>query len=167
VGALSIGRYLGGYRREVGASRALASAANAITAMPVTASMQVESPAPVKTDEPPVKADEPSKALALKETPAHSARAARTSRAMPAFRTLSEKARRLLAEGRLAEGIEAAGKVIAEDPALADGYILLAAGLEDQGKWPAATKVLHTCTEKATKGPVGLCGHFEKVAENR
>jgi hypothetical protein len=100
------------------------------------------------------------------------ARAARARTPTPSeqsstYRDLARKARRLLAQGHLPEGIAAAEQANAADPAEADGYILLAAGLEDARNLALAEQVYHRCAATATKGPIHLCRHFEGAAQEK
>jgi hypothetical protein len=60
---------------------------------------------------------------------------------------LATQARGLLRAGRAREGIESARAAVDADPTLAEAYVLVAAGLEDIGRWSEAHRTYVTCVD--------------------
>jgi hypothetical protein len=89
------------------------------------------------------------------ETPSPSAQLANAA-AAPA---LVKKARSLLQSGHAREGVALAREAIATDSTLAEGYVLLAAGLEDLGRWSDAHRTFALCTERTQSSE---CSYFAR-----
>jgi hypothetical protein len=69
-------------------------------------------------------------------------------------------ARTLLESGHVREGVAAARSAVEANPAEAEPYILLAAGLQDLGNWSEARSVFAECERKARRGPNESCRYF-------
>jgi hypothetical protein len=72
---------------------------------------------------------------------------------------LASQSRALLQAGRAREGVALARATIARDPELAEGYVLLAAGLEDLGDWREARRTFATCAERTKSAE---CRYFAR-----
>jgi hypothetical protein len=72
---------------------------------------------------------------------------------------LASKSRALLQAGRTRDGVAIARAAIARDPDLAEGYVLLAAGLEDLGDWREAHRTFATCAERTRSAE---CRYFAR-----
>jgi hypothetical protein len=136
-------------------------AAGAPTASPVT------SPAPPSI--PPIQSSEPV-ASALTAEPVASTVSASplgssdaSSPALESARSLAAKARRLLQGGRIKDGVAAARAAIDADPSRPEGYVLLAAGLEDLGLWREAHDAFSRCVRRSHEGPASPCAYFAKA----
>jgi hypothetical protein len=106
--------------------------------------------------EPAVVAEPPTAASAQPPSP-DVAPAGDKEAAEPDLATQKRMARALIVRGRLKEGIVAAQEVIARDPADADIYLVLGAGLQEAGRWAEAGATFARCARDATKGPVHEC----------
>ncbi|MEO7037545.1 MAG: hypothetical protein ABI548_26545 [Polyangiaceae bacterium] len=73
---------------------------------------------------------------------------------------LIRSARALLESGRTREGVAAARLAVDANANDAEPYILLAAGLQDEGRWAEAQTVFSTCKEKTSTGPNATCRYF-------
>lgn len=60
---------------------------------------------------------------------------------------LATQAKALLRAGRAQEGITSARAAVDADPTLAEAYVLVAAGLEDMGRWSEAHHTYVTCVD--------------------
>jgi Flp pilus assembly protein TadD len=60
---------------------------------------------------------------------------------------LATQARALLRAGRAREGLTSARAAVDADPTLAEAYVLVAAGLEDMGRWREAHHTYLTCVD--------------------
>jgi hypothetical protein len=70
------------------------------------------------------------------------------------------EARRLLEGGQIDPGVAAARNAIALDPANAESYVLLAAGLQDQGRWAESREVFSRCIHKSNNAINAECVYF-------
>jgi hypothetical protein len=94
------------------------------------------------------------------DAPANSAESDGTARDDP--KTLIRTARALLESGHLREGVALARDAVQANPAEAEPYILLAAGLQDLGDWSEARTVFAECQQKARRGPNDSCRYFAR-----
>jgi hypothetical protein len=74
--------------------------------------------------------------------------------------SLIRTARSLLEAGHTRDGVVAARAAVSANPTDAEPYILLAAGLQDLGKWTEAQAVFTTCKLAASSGPNATCRYF-------
>jgi hypothetical protein len=74
--------------------------------------------------------------------------------------TLIRTARALLEAGHTRDGVVAARAAVSASPSDAEPYILLAAGLQDLGKWAEAQTVFTTCKQATSSGPNATCRYF-------
>jgi hypothetical protein len=107
--------------------------------------------------------DVPAPALpptASNDAPANSAESDDPAREDP--NTLIHTARALLESGHVREGVAIARDAVQANPAEAEPYILLAAGLQDLGDWNEARTVFAECQQKARRGPNDSCRYFAR-----
>jgi hypothetical protein len=97
---------------------------------------------------------------ASNDAPANSAELSDTAREDP--NTLIHTARALLESGHVREGVAIARDAVHANPAEAEPYILLAAGLQDLGDWNEARTVFTECQQKARRGPNDSCRYFAR-----
>jgi hypothetical protein len=81
-----------------------------------------------------------------------------TADATRAARLIAE-ARALLRVGRARDGVAAARSAVEAQPTLGEPYVLLAAGLEDLGRWGEARRTFATCAERTHDAQ---CSYFAK-----
>jgi hypothetical protein len=72
----------------------------------------------------------------------------------------TREARRLLEAGKVQEGVAQARKAIGLNPADSQNYILLAAGLQDLGKWQEAREIFSKCVHQPTGDRNAECVYF-------
>jgi hypothetical protein len=83
------------------------------------------------------------------------------SAADPALgRDLRREARQLLEKGSAEEGVRVARRAIMADPNDAEGYILLAAGLQDLGRWQESRDVFAKCVQESGRKANAECVYF-------
>jgi hypothetical protein len=70
------------------------------------------------------------------------------------------EARRLLEGGQIEPGVAAARNAIALNPADPESYVLLAAGLQDMGRWAESRDVFSRCIHKSKDGINAECAYF-------
>jgi hypothetical protein len=70
------------------------------------------------------------------------------------------EARRLLEAGQIEQGVAEARRAIALDPRESRNYILLAAGLQDLGKWQEAREIFTRCTKQSDGIANAECIYF-------
>ena len=70
------------------------------------------------------------------------------------------EARRLLEAGIIEPGVAAARNAIALNPADPEAYVLLAAGLQDMGRWAESREVFSRCVHKSKNGINAECAYF-------
>jgi len=70
------------------------------------------------------------------------------------------EARRLLEAGLIEPGVAAARNAIALNPADPESYVLLAAGLQDMGRWGESREVFSRCVNKSKNGINAECVYF-------
>jgi hypothetical protein len=70
------------------------------------------------------------------------------------------EARRLLEGGQIEPGVAAARNAIALNPADPESYVLLAAGLQDMGRWAESRDVFSRCVHKSKDGINAECAYF-------
>lgn len=70
------------------------------------------------------------------------------------------EARRLLEAGNIEPGVAAARNAIALNPADPEAYVLLAAGLQDMGRWAESREVFSRCVHKSKDGINAECAYF-------
>jgi hypothetical protein len=70
------------------------------------------------------------------------------------------EARRLLESGQIDPGVAAARRAIELNPADPECYVLLAAGLQDQGRWAESREVFSRCIHKSKDGINAECAYF-------
>ena len=75
-------------------------------------------------------------------------------------RALIRTARALLEAGHTREGVAAARLAVDANSSDAEPYILLAAGLQDEGRWAEAQGVFSLCKQKTSSGPNATCRYF-------
>jgi hypothetical protein len=73
---------------------------------------------------------------------------------------LIRSARTLLEAGHTRDGVAVARSAVNANPENAEPYILLAAGLQDLGKWAEAQSVFATCKQATSSGPNATCRYF-------
>lgn len=73
---------------------------------------------------------------------------------------LIRAARTLLEAGHTRDGVAAARAAVSANPNDAEPYILLAAGLQDLGRWAEAQNVFTTCKQATSSGPNAACRYF-------
>jgi len=73
---------------------------------------------------------------------------------------LRREARRLLEAGQIDPGVAAARNAIALNPADPESYVLLAAGLQDQGRWAESREVFSRCIHKSKDAINAECVYF-------
>jgi hypothetical protein len=73
---------------------------------------------------------------------------------------LIRAARALLEAGHTREGVAAARLAVDANSSDAEPYILLAAGLQDEGRWAEAQSVFSLCKQKTSSGPNATCRYF-------
>ena len=73
---------------------------------------------------------------------------------------LRREARRLLESGQIDPGVAAARNSIALNPADPESYVLLAAGLQDQGRWAESREVFSRCIHKSKDSINAECVYF-------
>lgn len=73
---------------------------------------------------------------------------------------LIRSARRLLEAGRTRDGVALARAAVNANPKNAEPYILLAAGLQDLGRWDEARTVFANCKQATSSGPNATCRYF-------
>ena len=73
---------------------------------------------------------------------------------------LRREARRLLEAGQIDSGVATARRAIEANPADAECYVLLAAGLQDQGRWAESREVFSRCVRKSNQGINAECIYF-------
>ena len=70
------------------------------------------------------------------------------------------EARRLLEAGIIERGVAAARSAIAMNPSDPESYVLLAAGLQDLGRWAESREVFSRCVNKSKNGINAECVYF-------
>jgi hypothetical protein len=75
-------------------------------------------------------------------------------------RELRHEARRHLESGNAEEGVRVARLAIQADPNEAEGYILLAAGLQDLGRWQESRDVFAKCVQESSRKANAECVYF-------
>jgi hypothetical protein len=75
-------------------------------------------------------------------------------------RQLQQRARELLVAGQIVEGVLFARRAIAANPMDSDSYILLAAGLEDLGRWEEARNIFSQCVRRSGGTASAECRYF-------
>jgi hypothetical protein len=70
------------------------------------------------------------------------------------------EARRLLEAGQIEPGVAAARNAIALNPADPESYVLLAAGLQDMGRWAESREVFSRCIHKSNNTINAECVYF-------
>jgi tetratricopeptide (TPR) repeat protein len=73
---------------------------------------------------------------------------------------LRKEARAMLEAGRIDDGVATARRAIEANPNDAENYILLAAGLQDQGKWNEAKQIFGKCVRQSTRAEKSECLYF-------
>jgi hypothetical protein len=73
---------------------------------------------------------------------------------------MRQEARRLLEAGQIDPGVAAARRAIELNPADPECYVLLAAGLQDQGRWAESREVFSRCIHKSNDGINAECAYF-------
>jgi hypothetical protein len=73
---------------------------------------------------------------------------------------LRREARRLLESGQIDQGVATARRAIEANPADPECYVLLAAGLQDQGRWGESREVFSRCVHKSNNGINAECAYF-------
>jgi hypothetical protein len=77
---------------------------------------------------------------------------------------LRREARRLLEGGQIDQGVETARRAILANPADPECYVLLAAGLQDQGRWAESREVFSRCVHKSKDAINSECVYFATSA---
>jgi hypothetical protein len=75
-------------------------------------------------------------------------------------RDLRREARRLLEAGNAEEGVQLSRRAIQADPNDPEGYILLAAGLQDLGRWQESRDVFAKCVQESSRKANAECVYF-------
>jgi hypothetical protein len=75
-------------------------------------------------------------------------------------RELRRQARQLLERGSTEEGVRVSRVAIQADPNDPEGYILLAAGLQDLGRWQESRDVFAKCVQESSRRPNAECVYF-------
>jgi hypothetical protein len=73
---------------------------------------------------------------------------------------LKREARRLLENGIIDQGVATARRSIEMNPTDPECYVLLAAGLQDQGRWAESREVFSRCVHKSNTGINAECVYF-------
>jgi len=73
---------------------------------------------------------------------------------------LRKEARAMLEAGRIDEGVATARLAIEANPGDSENYILLAAGLQDQGKWDEARQIFGKCMKQSSRAERSECVYF-------
>jgi tetratricopeptide (TPR) repeat protein len=73
---------------------------------------------------------------------------------------LRKEARAMLEAGRIDEGVATARRAIEANPNDSENYILLAAGLQDQGRWEEARQIFGKCVRQSTRAERSECVYF-------
>jgi hypothetical protein len=73
---------------------------------------------------------------------------------------LQDRARELLISGKVLEGVMFARRAIMADPLDGENYILLAAGLEDLGRWQEARTIFSQCVRRSGGPASDECRYF-------
>jgi hypothetical protein len=73
---------------------------------------------------------------------------------------LRRQARQLLEGGNAEQGVKLARQAIQADPNDAEGYILLAAGLQDLGRWQESREVFAKCVHESNRKANAECVYF-------
>jgi tetratricopeptide (TPR) repeat protein len=73
---------------------------------------------------------------------------------------LRREARAMLEAGRIDEGVATARRAVEADPGDPETYILLAAGLQDQGKWQEARQIFSKCVRQSSRAARSECVYF-------
>ena len=73
---------------------------------------------------------------------------------------MRQEARRLLESGLIDPGVAAARRAIELNPNDPECYVLLAAGLQDQGRWAESREVFSRCVRKSSTGINAECAYF-------
>jgi hypothetical protein len=73
---------------------------------------------------------------------------------------MRQEARRLLESGQIDPGVLAARRAIELNPNDPECYVLLAAGLQDQGRWAESREVFSRCVRKSSTGINAECAYF-------
>ena len=66
----------------------------------------------------------------------------------------------MLEGGNAKEGVDLARRAIQADPNDAEGYILLAAGLQDLGRWQESQDVFAKCVQESNRKANAECVYF-------
>jgi hypothetical protein len=77
-----------------------------------------------------------------------------------AGRELRKEARRLLEQGEAEKGVALARRAILADPNAPEAYILLAAGLQDLGRWQESRDVFAKCVHESNGKTNAECVYF-------
>jgi hypothetical protein len=77
-----------------------------------------------------------------------------------AGQSAAREARRLLEAGKIQEGVAQARKAIFYNPADSQNYVLLAAGLQDLGKWQEARDIFSKCVHQPSGQRNAECVYF-------
>jgi hypothetical protein len=77
---------------------------------------------------------------------------------------LRREARELLATGHAEDGVRLARQVIEQDPHDSEAYVLLAAGLQDLGKWQESREIFENCVQRAKGADTAECLYFARRA---
>jgi len=75
-------------------------------------------------------------------------------------RQLRLEARKLLEAGQAEEGVDVARRAIGADPNDPEGYVLLAAGLQDLGRWQESRDVFMKCVRESDRKANAECVYF-------
>lgn len=75
-------------------------------------------------------------------------------------RALRLEARKLLEAGRAQEGVDLARRAIGSDPNDPESYVLLAAGLQDLGRWQESRDVFTKCVRESDRKANTECVYF-------
>lgn len=78
---------------------------------------------------------------------------------------LRRQARELLTAGHVQEGVRVARQLIELDPRDSEAYILLAAGLQDLGRWRESRELFERCTHLARGADTAECVYFARRAQ--
>jgi hypothetical protein len=73
---------------------------------------------------------------------------------------MRQEARRLLEAGQIDPGVLAARRAIELNPTDPECYVLLAAGLQDQGRWAESREVFSRCVRRSNNGINAECAYF-------
>jgi hypothetical protein len=75
-------------------------------------------------------------------------------------RALRRRARQLLEAGHVEEGVAAARRAIEANPNDSENYILLAAGLQDLGRWQESRDIFAKCVHRSNGSASAECRYF-------